>query len=175
MHRSPRRPASRLLSRLACLCLLLAPGWAAAGGLHLSAGIGYLGTEQGGRDNDHGNFAGTATVGVEVLGLVLGTVYAEVERTQLLNDGEWEGADYSYRSDGAYLALRTLGPVYAVGRVGFVKSKFDPELRSDGGDRDEAVSVGLGYSVGLRNELLYTRIEHDGGGSTDVISFVIGF
>ncbi len=146
-----------------------------AGGLHLSGSIGYLSTEQNSIDNKHGNFAGTATVGVEVLGLVLGTVYAEFERTLLLNDGEWNNEGYEYTSDGLYLALRTAGPLYAIGRVGYVKAKFEPEIRSTVGKRDEAISMGVGYGLGLRNELLYTHIEHEGGGSSDIISFLIGF
>lgn len=148
---------------------------AQAGGLHISASAGYLSTRQNGSDNDHGNFTGTATVGVEVLSLVLAKFYAEFERTKLLDEGEWGGEDYSYTSDGVFIAARTLGPVYAVGRVGFVKADFDPEMRSDQGERDKAITVGVGYSVGLRNELLYTHIEHEGGGETDMISFLIGF
>ena len=158
-----------------CLFFALMNSTAKAGGLHISASVGYLSAEQTDNDSDHGNFAGTATVGVEVLGLVLATVYAELERTQLLGDGEWNGEDYDYKSDGVFLAVRTLGPLYAVGRVGYVKAEFDPEIRERAGSRDEAISVGVGYSLGIRNELLYTRIEHDGGGTTNTISFLIGF
>lgn len=175
MNSTFRTTCRPLILAASCLLFTLMSPTATAGGLHISASVGYLSTEQKGSDNDHGNFSGTATVGVEVLGLVLATVYAEFERTQLLDEGEWNGEDYSYKSDGAFLAVRTLGPVYAVGRVGYVKAEFDPEMRAKAGDRDEAISVGLGYSVGLRNELLYTHIEHDGGGATDIISFLIGF
>lgn len=159
-----------------CLLLMLTFGSTArAGGLHISASVGYLNTEQNGIDNEHGNFLGTATVGVEVLGLVLGTVYAEFERTKLLDEGEWNNQDYSYSSDGVFLALRTLGPVYAIARVGYVKAEFEKEMRTVVGERDKAISVGLGYDVGLRNELIYTHIENEGEGVTDVISFLIGF
>ena len=167
---------SRMMQQILCVfCLVLLVPTAHAGGLHLAAGVGYLNTEQNGSSNDHGNFAGTVTVGVELMGLILGTVYAEFERSELFDEGEWDGQDYGYSSDGVFLALRTLGPLYAVGRVGYVKAEFDPELRSSVGKRDEAISLGVGYSVGIRNELLYTHIEHEGGGETDVISFVIGF
>ena len=171
-QRSMRRLAAALLCLLASLSYSSA---AQAGGLHIAASVGYLNTEQNGIDNSHGNFLGSATVGVEVLGLVLGTVYAEFERTKLLDEGDWNGQDYNYSSDGLYLALRTLGPVYAIGRVGYVKAEFDQEMRTVVGDRDEAISIGLGYDVGLRNELIYTHIEHEGDGVTDMISFLIGF
>lgn len=157
------------------LASLLLCSSASAGGLHIAASVGYMSAEPNGVDNDHGNFVGTATVGVEVLGLVLATIYAEFERTEMLDEGKWEDKKYDYSSDAAYLAVRTLGPVYAIGRVGYVKATFDPEIRTRVGKRDEAISVGVGYSVGLRNELLYTHIEHEGGGNSDMLSFLIGF
>ncbi len=163
----------RMAAAPVLLLLFLVP--AHAGGLHLSASVGYLATEQNGSDNDHGNFVGTATVGVEVLNLVLVKIAAEFERSKLLDEGEWGGRDFNYTADGAYLAVRTLGPLYAVGRVGFVKAEFRPEIREKKGKRDESISVGVGYGVGLRNEFIYTHIEHEGGGSTDSISFLIGF
>lgn len=165
------------ISRIAALALLLALSLvpAHAGGLHLSASVGYLSTAQNSSDNDHGNFVGTATVGVEVLNLLLVKIAAEFERSKLLDEGKWDGQDFNYTADGAYLAVRTLGPLYAVGRVGFVKAKFSPEIREKVGKRDESISIGVGYGVGLRNEFLYTHIEHEGGGNTDSISFLIGF
>jgi|GEM_PF-2983688 len=170
-----QRHVRRLVAILSCLLSLGYVNPANAGGLHIAASVGYLNTEQNGIDNSHGNFLGSATVGVEVLGLVIGKVYAEFERTKLLDEGDWNGQDYKYSSDGLYLALRTMGPVYAIGRVGYVKAEFDEEMRTVVGDRDEAISIGLGYDVGLRNELIYTHIEHEGDGVTDMISFLIGF
>lgn len=103
---------------------------------------------------------GTVQLGYEFLDLIAADIAAELELTSSLNDGEAGSDDYAYSSQGIFISARTLGPLYAIGRVGIVSAEI--ELDKAGTETDDtgtSVGVGIGFSTGLRWELEASRTE----------------
>lgn len=96
---------------------------------------------------------GSVQLGYEVLDLIAADIAIEGELSTSLVDGSApNGDDVSFESKGIYASLRTAGPVYFIGRVGFA----DAEINNTS-DTDTSVGVGVGFStLGLRWEVEYT-------------------
>lgn len=98
---------------------------------------------------------GSFQLGYEILDLVAADIAIEGEISTSLVDGEIGTADAGFESTGVYASLRTAGPVYFIGRIGFV----DAEIEGFD-DSDTSMGVGVGFStMGLRWEVEYTTYE----------------
>jgi hypothetical protein len=104
--------------------------------------------------------AAAVDLGYEFLdfaGLRLGT---ELQFTTSLTDGEMNLRDYSYQSVGAFMSLRTLGPVYVVGRLGYVDAHITPENAASLDDTGTTVGLGIGFNTGIRWELELDGVQY---------------
>lgn len=104
--------------------------------------------------------AAAVDLGYEFLdfaGLRLGT---ELQFTTSLTDGAMNLRDYSYQSVGAFMSLRTLGPVYVVGHLGYVDAHITPENTASLDDTGATVGFGIGFNTGIRWELELDGIQY---------------
>lgn len=118
-------------------------------------------------DNEGGSFApafmASAQLGYEFLDLVAADVAVELEYARTLSKTspkDAKNADFSFQTIGAYLSVRSAGPIYAIGRVGAVNSKITADIEGHTASEDvtkAAVGAGLGFSLGARTELELTR------------------
>ncbi|MEM7376236.1 MAG: hypothetical protein AAF460_01905 [Pseudomonadota bacterium] len=111
-------------------------------------------------------FTGSVSLGLEFLNLGVMDVGATFEYMEGLSDAEVGNRDTAVSAKAAWLTARTLGPLYLIARTGYIELDFDPATAGATDDRERALSVGLGFSVGLRSEILYTRVDHDQGDAT---------
>jgi hypothetical protein len=114
---------------------------------------------------------GSVQLGYEVLDLIAADIAIEGELTTSLTDGEILGQDASFESKGVYVSLRTAGPVYFIGRVGYVDAEAEiGGLSFD--DSDTSMGAGIGFSTaGLRWEVEYTTYEIE---NTDINYITLG-
>ncbi|HEX7027050.1 MAG TPA: hypothetical protein VF268_07395, partial [Gammaproteobacteria bacterium] len=122
-----------------------------------------IGAKAGAVDYDIGGsdpgVNGSFRLGFEVFDLVAADIAVEAEVSTSLTDGEIGGADASLDTTGVYASLITAGPVYFIGRVGYVDAEVDI-----GGttfdDSGTSMGAGIGISTaGLRWEIEYTTFE----------------
>ncbi|MEM6985045.1 MAG: hypothetical protein AAF499_00780, partial [Pseudomonadota bacterium] len=109
---------------------------------------------------------GGASLGLEFLDLGVLDIGATLEYLTSLSDAEIDNRDTEVTATSLWLTARTLGPLYAIARTGLVDVELDPSNTGVSNDRESALSVGLGFSVGVRTEIMYTRIDHDQGDAT---------
>jgi hypothetical protein len=104
--------------------------------------------------------ASTIMVGYEFLDLAIVDIGFELDFTSSLTEGEVGGQDYSYQGLGGLFSVRTAGPIYFVGRAGYVDSEVDPEIGSTIDDSATQLGVGIGFSTGLRWELQLESLQY---------------
>jgi len=111
----------------------------------------------------------SAQISYEFLDVVAADFALELEAGKTASDGEasntsGQKADFSSTTAGIYLSARTTGPIYAIGRIGIVKTKIDFDASSGQTNIDDngiAVGAGIGFSTGLRTELELTSYDVD--------------
>lgn len=114
---------------------------------------------------------GSVKLGYEVFDLIAADIAVEAELSTSLTDGEILGADASLDTMGVYASLTTAGPVYFIGRVGYVDAEVDIGGTSFD-DSGTSMGVGIGISTaGLRWEIEYTTFEVE---DTDVNYITLG-
>lgn len=106
---------------------------------------------------------GGGSLGLEFLSLGVVDIGATLEYTKGLTDADLDNVDTAVETKAAWLTARTLGPLYAIARTGLVEVDYNPRVSGIDNGRESALSVGIGFSVGLRTEILYTRVDHEQG------------
>ena len=114
----------------------------------------------GAADYDYG-VQGSVQLGYEFLNLGLADIALEGELTTSITDAEDSNGligDTSFDSTGLYASIRTAGPIYVIGRLGYVNGEISTPT---GSVDDSSVSkgIGIGFSGGLRFEIEYTTYE----------------
>lgn len=99
---------------------------------------------------------GSVQLGYEFLNLGLADIAIEGEISRSIVDGEVSNNDISFKSTGVFTSLRTAGPVYFIGRVGYVDAELGLQNLDDKG---VAMGIGLGFSAGIRWEIELTSYE----------------
>jgi hypothetical protein len=123
---------------------------------------------------------GSLQLAVDIFDIGIADIAVEGEYSTSLTDGEFDIGpatfDTSFQSTGLYAALRTAGPIYVIARVGYVNTEVEVEGFSED-DTGMATGLGVGFSMGLRMEIEYTKYEpeFDTLGGIDVEYLTLGF
>ncbi len=140
----------------------------------IGASLGVL--RPGGEHSDSTPaIAGSASLALEFLNLGVADIGATFEYTKGLSQAKLDNQDADVSARALWLSARTLGPLYVIARTGLVELELSPVVGGLSGERDPALSVGVGFSLGLRTELIYTRVDHDAGDATQWVSLMWGF
>lgn len=139
---------------LAALLLIALPVGTSWAGLTVAAKTGPMMVDVSGADDPTN---GGIMLGWELEAFVL-DLALEAEITQTMEDGS---NGESMDTAGAYFSLRTGGPLYFIGKVGYVNWEFENDFgKAD--DTDESMGLGIGFSVLLlKVEVEYTQINDD--------------
>ncbi|MBN1378350.1 MAG: hypothetical protein JXA04_03865 [Gammaproteobacteria bacterium] len=142
-----------------------------AGELLIGAKAGVIDPDFDYTDNDDPFAAVTLGIGYEFLDLVAADIGAELEYTNSVADGKAFPSDleYSYDSLGLIFSLRTAGPIYFIGRAGYVDQNFEYDSGTIEHDAT-VVGAGIGFSTGLRWEIQLDSYSY-GDGKADGASF----
>lgn len=96
----------------------------------------------------------------EVLDLVAASVAAEVELSKSVTDSRLgnlnTGVKASFQNVGAYLSARTLGPLYAIGRIGIARNEVKFSTGKSNKSNGLSMGLGAGFSLGASTELELT-------------------
>ncbi len=121
-----------------------------------------VGVKAGAVDIDSPGFDTITTaslqIGYEFVDLLAADLGIEVEVTQSISAADGPSGDFDYTGLGLFASARSAGPIYVTGRVGAVNANVDQAS----GDTDEtnfAYGLGLGFSLGLRWEIEWTKFE----------------
>jgi outer membrane immunogenic protein len=123
---------------------------------------------------------GSLQLAFDIFDLGLADIAIEGEYSTSLTDGEIDFGpatlDTSFESMAVYASLRTAGPVYVIARVGYANTEVEVEGFSED-DTGIATGLGVGFSMGLRMEIEYTKYEpeFDTLGDFDVEYLTLGF
>lgn len=124
----------------------------------------YFGAKAGPMMIDAGGVDDPTNAGVLIgreWGVVAGDVGIEAELSKTIDDGRFAGQDVQVNTRGLYVAFRTAGPVYLIGRAGMVRTEREIGSVSDS-DTNSAIGAGVGFSIGIAQfELEFTRIDED--------------
>jgi hypothetical protein len=97
----------------------------------------------------------------DIFDIGIADIALEGEYSTSIADGELPSGlpdpEVAFQSTGLYAALRTVGPIYAIARVGTVKSEIEFSNGETADDSGTATGIGIGFSAGLRMELEYTK------------------
>jgi hypothetical protein len=124
---------------------------------------------------------GSIQLAFDIFDLGIADIALEGEYSTSLTDAEIDVGpgtlDTSLETTALYASLRTAGPIYLIARVGYAKTEIEVEgFTSD--DTGVATGVGVGFSMGLRMEIEYTRYkpEFDAPlGKVDIEYLTLGF
>lgn len=150
----------KTLTVIAISALSLASQTASAGGLHFGLKTGAYKFET--KSDSKTSFAPmiSGQIGYEFLDLTAVDVAAELEIGRTVGHSTLKNLgkefDVSATTVGGYLSARTLGPIYAIGRVGYAQTTFDGDVSSKKVS-GPVIGVGAGFSLGVRTELEVTR------------------
>jgi hypothetical protein len=105
---------------------------------------------------------GSIQLAFDILDIGIADIALEGEYSTSLTDGEINTflgpVDVSLETTGLYAALRTVGPIYAIARAGYAQTEIESNgLSAD--DEGVAMGVGVGFSMGMRMEIEYTKYE----------------
>jgi len=153
---------------LACSAGLAGAPAAQADEMIIGAKLGVIDIDANGFDS---TLTGSLQLGYEFLDLAVADLAAEVEMTRSLGAGDAPGGDYDYSAIGAFISARTAGPIYVIGRIGFIDADIEHSAGADHGDSGTALGLGIGSSMGLRWELEMTTYDLD---DSDVTLFTLG-
>lgn len=133
---------------------------AAADELVLGGKVGAFNIDFEQVDQSDPFLAAAVDLGYEFLDLAGLRLGAELQFTTSLTDGEMNLRDYSYQSVGAFMSLRTLGPVYFIGRLGYIDAHITPENTASIDDNGTTVGLGIGFNTGIRWELELDGVQY---------------
>ncbi len=156
---------------LACAAGLASAPAAQANELIIGAKVGLLDFDANGFDN---TFTGGLQLGYEFLDLAVVDLAGELEITRSLSAGDAPGGDYDYSALGAFVSARSAGPIYVIGRIGFIDGDVDYSAGDDQSDSGVALGLGFGSSVGLRWELEMTTYDLNDSDAT-LFTFGLSF
>lgn len=149
------------------LCFIGFTGSAAyAGELLIGGKVGVISPEFDNNVSTDVFPAATLGIGYEFLDLIAVDIAAELEYTNSLSDGSIGNFDHSYESLGLIFSLRTAGPIYFIGRAGYIDQEFDftgtAPPATDFSPKDSALmaGVGIGFSTGLRWEIQLDNLSY---------------
>lgn len=123
---------------------------------------------------------GSIQLAFDIFDIGIADIALEGEYSTSLTDGEIDlgpaTVDTSLESTALYASLRTAGPIYVIARVGYAKTEVEVEGFSED-DSGVATGVGVGFSMGLRMEIEYTKYtpEFDALGDVDIEYLTLGF
>lgn len=113
----------------------------------------------------------SAQISYEFLDLAAVDVALELEAGKTISDAKvdfgpapGDQTDAEVTTIGAYISVRTAGPVYAIGRIGVANTDVSFEDKAnftDGDDTGVSAGAGVGFSLGVRTEIELTRYEVD--------------
>lgn len=107
----------------------------------------------------------SAQLAYEFLDLAAVDFALELEAGKSASDGEQTignaKEDFSVSNYGLFVSARSIGPIYAIGRIGVAKTElnYDNPAVQDIDDSGVAVGAGVGFSLGVRTEVEVTRYE----------------
>ena len=136
-------------------------------GLSLGAHIGYQDFDN---SNVDGGLVAGVNLGADLANFVLVGIALDAEIATSITDFESGGNDFEYDSKGLYLTAKTLGPLYAIGRYGFIDADF-----GDSSDDGSVLTYGVGFSVGAQTEITLANIDYDDAGDATQLSLRFGF
>ncbi len=119
-----------------------------------------------------------ANVGYEVFSVPLVVAFnADLEVQKSASDFESNAGDFSYDSRGLYLTAKTVGPLYAIGRVGIVDADFEGAgIGGSVSDKATVTTIGAGFSIGTQMELTLSNYSFDDiPDDVQQLNFRIGF
>lgn len=133
----------------------------AADELVLAGKIGAFNIDFAEVDQSDPFFAAAVDLGYEFINLPGLNIGAELQLVTSLTDGDMNLRNYSYESVGAFLSLRTSGPVYFIGRMGYIDAQITPENANTIDDNGTAVGLGIGFNTGIRWELELDGVQYN--------------
>lgn len=162
----------KILTIIAISTLGLASQSAFAGGFNIGAKSGFYKVDpNNGSELDVKSVVPmvSAQIGYEFLDLTAVALAAELELGKTLSkvkfeDNEGDSFKASATVMSGYLSARTIGPVYAIGRVGYSQTKLSlPEGSVK--FKKPAIGAGVGFSLGVRSEIELTQytLKNDDG------------
>lgn len=123
---------------------------------------------------------GSIQLAFDIFDIGVADIALEGEYSTSLTDAEIDFGpatlDTSLESTALYASLRTAGPIYVIARVGYAKTEVEVEGVSED-DSGVATGIGVGFSMGLRMEIEYTKYspEFDTFGDVDIEYLTLGF
>lgn len=128
------------------------------------AGEWKFGAKSGKMLLDNNSYSDLTNVGVLLgyeIGLVLGDLALEAVVTKTASKGDFLTQDIELDTAALYLAFRTAGPIYFIGRGGYVTDDLTVGSTKTS-DNGTSVGIGVGLSLGLAQvELEYSTINSD--------------
>jgi hypothetical protein len=134
---------------------------ASADELVLAGKIGAFNIDFNQTDRSDPFFAAAVDLGYEFIDLPGLNIGAELQLVTSLTDGDMNLRDYSYESVGAFMSLRTSGPVYFIGRLGYIDAHITPENAAAIDDNGTALGLGIGFNTGIRWELELDGVQYN--------------
>lgn len=164
--------------------LLLATALMAAAPSIATAGINF-GVKAGAQKLEVEGFevpaiAVSGQVAYEILDLTAVALAAELEMSKSISNGKFESkAELSTQTVGAYVSARSIGPLYAIGRLGVAKVDTEVETpigSSSFSDTGVSMGVGAGFSLGARTEIELTnyKVKGNGDSAKDMYYLTVG-
>ena len=93
-------------------------------------------------------------------GVVIGDLGIEAEATTTVANGKGDGSGVDVKTGGLFAAVRSAGPIYVKGRLGY--AVYDFTGASGQSESNFAYGLAFGVSVGIvKFELEYTQMDSD--------------
>lgn len=161
-----------LLTLAVTLGLFMSTSAHALLGFSVGAHLGYMDFDDSDTD---ASVVGGVNLGYQVLDLTAVAFDLDLEIQKSLTDfGRDAGPDFSYESKGLYLTAKTIGPVYAIGRLGIIDADIEGGAIQTSDDGN-VVTIGVGFSLGTQLELTLANISYDDAADAQQLNLRIGF
>ncbi len=159
------------------LVILMTFGWqtANAGELTIGAKTGVQAVDFDAAEGEDPNIAASILVGYIFMDLPGMDLAAEVQFDTSLTEGEVNNDEYSVETIGAFASIRTGGPIYFIGRLGYVDTEFDFTDGLDVDDDGAAFGVGIGFGSITNLEVELSNYSYSDLGSSLYLSLGINF
>lgn len=135
---------------------------------------GLFATDFADAENEDPFLGASLMIGYEFLDLVAADIGFELEHTTSLTEGEADGPEYNYQGTALALSLRTAGPVYFIGRLGYADTQYDWRNAPSIDDKAGLVTLGIGFSTGIRWELQLDRYSFDENDRDEALYLSLG-